>query len=105
MKMSKQSYLYSSGRILLHVDPEEQSSIVQKSCSTYIICYIMLCYVMLRYVTLCIVKMSRVMRKPVLRENKDADQLRSNCKTDQRLCFRYTDNTIPLLSKFKIFSL
>ena len=24
-------------------------------------------------------------------ENKGADQLRSNCEADQRLCFRYTD--------------
>ena len=45
---------------------------------------------------------SRVMRKQAvwICENKDADQLR----TDQRL-FRYTDSTIPLLSKFKIPSL
>ena len=35
-------------------------------------------------------------------ENKDADQLRSNCATDQRLCFRYTDSTIPHLPKFEI---
>ena len=34
-------------------------------------------------------------------ENKGADQLRSNCEADQRLCFRYTDSTIPLLSKSK----
>ena len=31
-------------------------------------------------------------------ENKDADQLRGNREADQRLCFRYTDNSImPLL--------
>ena len=35
-------------------------------------------------------------------ENKGADQLRSNCEADQRLCFRYTDGTISLLSKFTI---
>ena len=35
-------------------------------------------------------------------ENKGADQLRSNCEADQRVCFRYTNNTIPLLSKSKI---
>ena len=35
-------------------------------------------------------------------ENKDADQLRGNREADQRLCFRYTDSTIPLLSKSKI---
>ena len=34
--------------------------------------------------------------------NKGADQLRSNFEADQRLCFRYMDSTIPLLSKSKI---
>ena len=29
----------------------------------------------------------------------------SNCEADQRLCFCYTDSTIPLLSKSKICSL
>ena len=38
-------------------------------------------------------------------ENKGADQLRGNREADQRLCFRYTDSTIPLLSKSKISSL
>ena len=48
--------------------------------------------------------MSLVMRKPAfcLCENKDADQLRGNREADQRLCFRYTDSTIPLLSKSEI---
>ena len=41
----------------------------------------------------------------LLCENKDADQLRGNRKADQRLCFRYIDSTIPLLSKSKISSL
>ena len=40
-----------------------------------------------------------------LGENKGADQLRSNCESDQRLCFCYTDSTIPLLSKSKISTL
>ena len=35
-------------------------------------------------------------------ENKGADQVRSNCKADQGLCFHYMDSTIPLLSKSKI---
>ena len=41
------------------------------------------------------------MRKPAfcICENKDTDQLCSNCAADQRPCFRYTDSTIPLLSK------
>ena len=48
--------------------------------------------------------MSRFMGKPTIciGENKGADQLRINCEADQRLCFRYTDSTIPLLSKSKI---
>ena len=29
-------------------------------------------------------------------ENKHADQLRGNRDADQRLCFRYSDSTIPL---------
>ena len=47
------------------------------------------------------------MRKPVfcICENKDADQLRSNREADQRLCFRHTDSTIPLLSNSEISSL
>ena len=35
-------------------------------------------------------------------ENKNADQIRGNREADQRLCFRYTDSTIPLLAKSKI---
>ena len=52
-------------------------------------------------------QLSLVMRKPVfcICENKDADQLRGNREADQRLCFRYTDSTIPLLSKSEISSL
>ena len=44
------------------------------------------------------------MRKPAfcIYENKDADQLRSNCAADQRLCFRFMDSAIPLLSKSEI---
>ena len=38
-------------------------------------------------------------------ENKAADQLCGNRTTDQRLCFRYTDSTIPLLPKSEISSL
>ena len=47
--------------------------------------------------------MSRVVRKPAfcICENKDADQLR---EADQRLCFRYIDSAIPLLSKSEISS-
>ena len=47
---------------------------------------------------------SRVVRKPAfyICENKDADQLRGNREADQRLCFRYTDSTIPLLPTSEI---
>ena len=37
-------------------------------------------------------------------ENKDADQLRGHREADQRLCFRYSDGTIPLLLKSEISS-
>ena len=40
-----------------------------------------------------------------MRKNEDADQLHGNREADQRLCFRYMDSTIPLLSKSKISSL
>ena len=52
-------------------------------------------------------KMIYVMRKPTfcICENKDADQLRGNREADQRLCFRYTDSTIPLLPIYEISSL
>ena len=43
-------------------------------------------------------EMSRLMGKPTIciGENKDADQLRGNREADQRLCFRYSDSTVPL---------
>ena len=45
--------------------------------------------------------MSSVMRQQdfCICENIGADQLRGNREADQRLCFRYTDSTIPLLPK------
>ena len=47
------------------------------------------------------------MRKPAfcICENKDADQLRRNREADQRLCFRYSDSTIPLFPTSEISSL
>ena len=44
------------------------------------------------------------MRKPAfcICKNKGADQLRSNCAADQRLCFLYIDNTIHRLPKYEI---
>ena len=46
------------------------------------------------------------MEKPTIciGENKGADQLRGNREADQRLCFRYSDSTIPLLLKSEISS-
>ena len=43
--------------------------------------------------------MSLIKGKPnfCICENKDADQLCSNCTADQHLCFRCTDSTMPLL--------
>ena len=52
-------------------------------------------------------ELSLVVRKPAfcICENKDADQLHSNCAADQRHCLRLIDSTIPLLSKSEILSL
>ena len=54
-------------------------------------------------------EMSRPMGKPTIciGENKGADQLRGNRgnrEADQRLCFRYSDSTIPPLLNSKISS-
>ena len=51
-------------------------------------------------------RLSSVVRKPAfcMCENKGADQLRGYREADQRLCFRYIDSTIPLLSKSEISS-
>ena len=38
-------------------------------------------------------------------QKKGADQLRGNREADQRLCFRYTDSTIPLLPIYEISSM
>ena len=53
-----------------------------------------------------IIIFSGVLRRPdfCICENKCVDQLCSNCTAEQRLCFRYTDGTIPILkSKLSIF--
>ena len=51
--------------------------------------------------------MRLVLRKPdfCICENKDADQLRGDREVDQRICFRYTDSTIPLFPQSEIASL
>ena len=53
------------------------------------------------------IKMSLVMRKPAfcICENKDADQLRGKREADQRLCFCFTNSTIPLFPKSEISAL
>ena len=50
--------------------------------------------------------MSHLIGKPTIciGENKDSDQLRGNREADQRLCFRFSDSTIPLLLKSEISS-
>ena len=60
----------------------------------------------MKFLLILAIYMSRVTRKPdfCLCENKGADQLRSNCEADQRLCFRYTDSTLSLLIKSEISS-
>ena len=47
------------------------------------------------------------MRNPTfcICENKDEDQLCGNREADQRLCFRFLESMIPLLSKSEIPSL
>ena len=75
-----------------------------------------LSYSLLKVTLLCVIlnpevqeqfNMSGVVRKPAfcICENKDADQLRGDCEADQRLCFCYTDSTIPLLPTSEISSL
>ena len=51
--------------------------------------------------------MSLVVREPAFCENRDteSDQLRGKSEADQRLCFRYTDSTIPLLLKSEMLIL
>ena len=62
------------------------------------------CLVQRKHVTKNKKHLSRLMGKPTICicENKDADQLRGNREADQRLCFRYSDSTIPLLLKSEI---
>ena len=50
--------------------------------------------------------LSHRIRKPTICicKNKGAGQLRGKSEADQRLCFRYTDSTIPYLLQFNISS-
>ena len=51
-------------------------------------------------------QLNRHMGKPTICivENKGADQLHGNCEADQRLCFRYSDSTIPPILNSKVSS-
>ena len=72
------------------------------------------CYIQIHVLTNNVIRMSKCIFKILqlrlrvriptmgICENKGADQLRSNCEADQRLCFSYMDSTVPLLSKSKI---
>ena len=61
---------------------------------------------LVQHIKLIHIHLSRLMGKPTIciGENKDADQLRGNREADQRLCFRYSDSTVPLLLKSEISS-
>ena len=80
---------YDKMNIILSKKSDKHAHLVSLTCLLYLL------------------KMSRVVRKPdfCICENKDADQLRGNREADQRLCFRYSDSMILLLSKSKISSL
>ena len=49
--------------------------------------------------------MSQVMRKTTICmcENEGEDQPRGNREADQRLCFLFTDSTLLLLPKYKMY--
>ena len=66
--------------------------------TAYVLRSILICGVSVLY------QMCRLMGKPTIciGENKDADQLRGYREADQRLCFRFTDSTVPPLLNSKI---
>ena len=80
---------------------------IMHGCVIVMIINRMMILVILPQILLVLQYLSRVMRKPTfcICENKDADQLHGKREADQRLCFRYTDSTIHLLSKSEISSL
>ena len=69
------------------------SQLIQYLSPSYCWCFLT------HLVTLKEINMSHRMRKLMICicENKDADQLRSTCEADQRLCLCFTDSTISLL--------
>ena len=72
---------------------------IRTGCTCTVVLYELCSFLGEYYMSLCV-------RKPTicLGENKAADQLRGNREADQRLCFRYSDSTIPLLLKSEISS-
>ena len=67
----------------------------KRRMSAFLVCFL------LEFFVSIVSNLSHVMRKLTfcICENKDADQLRGHREADQRLCFRYIDSMIPLLSK------
>ena len=98
-------HLWRNHSIIFHTDNQALISILNLHTSrdADIMCMVR------RMVLKCMKNdnLSRVMKKPTfyICENKDAGQLRGDREADQRLCFRYIDSTIPLLSKSEISSL
>ena len=90
-----QQYMYTKFKI-----KKDKSSFVKHTIHMKHFCFALF------LPTLYLHKMSRIVTKQdfCLCENKGADQLRGNREADQRLCFRYTDSTIPLLLKSEISS-
>ena len=86
--------------------PDEFPSLSVKQNAVEIGFFLTLFWCSLALCSLIISKLSHLMGKPTIciGENKGADQLRSNCEADQRLCFRYSDSTVPLLLKSEISS-
>ena len=96
-------YIYSS-----FVNPISLFLVLSKNFTEHVIVFLemivvlFLIMILILRVTVVFLNLNHFMRKPAICicENKGADQLRSNCKADQHLCFCYMDSTIPLLSRF-----
>ena len=100
-------FLYFSPAIFPFIIPQTWTQLFLVRASTYIHLRQYLfkrCFLFTYIPNSCLSYMSRVMRKQTfcICENKDKDQLRDDRETDQRLCYRYIDSTIPLLSKSEI---
>ena len=78
--------------------------LTELNCSNFIPLKVLLQEKMHQIEDLKSIKLRREKTVFCICENKEADQLRGYREADQRLCFRYTDSTIPLLSKSEISS-